>query len=53
MVIWPEEKLSWTNGVMLMAADALFDLTPAGRLFSHDFWASHEALAGESLAECL
>ncbi|WP_236889232.1 phenyltransferase domain-containing protein [Desulfoluna limicola] len=44
MVIWPEEKLSWTNGVVLMAADALFDLTPAGRLFQHDFWESHEAL---------
>lgn len=44
MVIWPEEKLSWTNGVLLMAADALFDLTPAGRLFQHDFWETHEAL---------
>lgn len=38
MVIWPEDKLTWTNGVFLMAADALFDLTPAGRLFNHDFW---------------
>lgn len=38
MVIWPEDKLSWTNGVVLMAADALFDLTPASRLFNHDFW---------------
>jgi hypothetical protein len=38
MVLWPEEKISWTNAVVLMAADALFDLTPAGRLFSHQFW---------------
>ena len=53
MVIWPEEKLSWTNGVMLMAADTLFDLTPAGRLFRHDFWATHEAFATESLSACL
>lgn len=53
MVIWPEEKLSWTNGVMLMAADALFDLTPAGRLFRHDFWATHEAFEAESLSACL
>ena len=38
MVIWPEDKLTWTNGVILMAADALFDLTPASRFFSHKFW---------------
>ncbi|MFA5904546.1 MAG: phenyltransferase domain-containing protein [Desulfobacula sp.] len=38
MVIWPEEKLSWTNAVVLMAADALFDLSPASRLFSHNAW---------------
>lgn len=44
MVIWPEEKLSWTNGVVLMAADALFELTPAARLFSHAFWSEHPAL---------
>lgn len=38
MVIWPEEKITWTNAVVLMAADALYRLTPAGRLFSHKFW---------------
>lgn len=38
MVIWPEEKISWTNAVALMAADALYDLTPASRLFSHESW---------------
>ena len=38
MVIWPEEKISWTNAVALMAADALYNLTPAGRLFVHDQW---------------
>ena len=38
MVVWPEEKIAWTNAVVLMAADALYDLTPAGRIFSHDFW---------------
>ncbi len=38
MVIWPEEKISWTNAVVLMAADALYGLTPAGRLFDHDAW---------------
>jgi len=38
MVVWPEEKISWTNGVVLMAADALYDLTPASTLFNHDAW---------------
>lgn len=38
MVIWPEEKISWTNAVVLMAADALYQLTPAAHLFSHKAW---------------
>jgi hypothetical protein len=38
MIIWPEDKLTWTNAVTLMAADAIYDFTPAGQLFSHEFW---------------
>lgn len=38
MVIWPEEKISWTNAVVLMAADALYSLTPGARLFDHKAW---------------
>jgi hypothetical protein len=38
MIIWPEDKLTWTNAAVLMAADAIYDLTPAGQLFSHEFW---------------
>ena len=38
MTIWPEEKNTWTNAVVLMAADAIYNLTPAGQLFSHKFW---------------
>ena len=38
MTIWPEDKLSWTNAAVLMAADALYELTPASRLFSHRYW---------------
>ncbi len=38
MVIWPEDKLTWTNAVVLMAADALYHMTPASRLFSHQAW---------------
>jgi hypothetical protein len=39
MVIWPEDKITWTNGVVIMAADALYKISPACQLFSHDFWA--------------
>ncbi len=38
MVVWPEEKITWTNAVVLMAADALYQLTPAGRMFEHAYW---------------
>jgi len=38
MTIWPEEKITWTNAVVLMAADALHGLTPAAGLFSHGLW---------------
>jgi hypothetical protein len=38
MVVWPAEKITWTNGVVLMATDALYNLTPASRIFNHDFW---------------
>jgi hypothetical protein len=38
MVVWPEEKYSWTNAVVLMAADALYSLTPASGLFNHNSW---------------
>jgi hypothetical protein len=37
-VIWPEERTSWTAAAVLLAHDALHDITPAGRLFSHSFW---------------
>ncbi|MFO8049122.1 MAG: phenyltransferase domain-containing protein [Desulfosudaceae bacterium] len=40
IIVWPEEKITWTNGVVLMAADALYNLTPAGRLFDHRYWAT-------------
>jgi hypothetical protein len=37
-VIWPEEKTSWTAAAVLLAQDALREMTPAARLFNHDFW---------------
>jgi len=42
MIIWPEDKVTWTNAVALMAADTLYNLTPASRLFSHQFWQESE-----------
>ncbi len=42
IIIWPQEKITWTNAVALMAADAIYHLTPAGQLFSHEFWASFD-----------
>jgi hypothetical protein len=45
MVIWPEDKITWTNGVVIMAADALYQLSPAASLFSHRFWETSEYAA--------
>lgn len=47
-VVWPEDRLTWTNAAVLMAADALYHLTPACRLFHHDFWAGPDRV-GNSL----
>lgn len=38
MVIWPEDKITWTNAVVLMALDALYHLTPASQMFNHASW---------------
>lgn len=35
LVVWPEDKLTWTNAGVLLAADALYGLTPAAGFFSH------------------
>jgi hypothetical protein len=37
-VVWPEDKTTWTTAAILLAYDALNDLTPAAGLFRHDFW---------------
>jgi len=39
-VIWPELKTSWTAAAVLMAYDALNEVTPGSQLFSHRFWAN-------------
>ncbi len=33
-LIWPEDKTSWTAGAVLLAADAIFKLTPAAHIFT-------------------
>jgi hypothetical protein len=38
LIVWPEDKITWTNAVALIAADAIYNLTPASPLFSHRFW---------------
>jgi hypothetical protein len=38
-VIWPEDKTGWTSAAVLLAWDALNEITPAARLFNHPFWA--------------
>jgi MMP endo-(1,4)-3-O-methyl-alpha-D-mannosidase len=49
LVIWPEDKITWTNAVALMAADAIDHITPAAELFSHRFWSDFgfPVLAGD------
>jgi hypothetical protein len=44
MIIWPEEKITWTNAVVLLAADAIYNLTPGGRIFCHDSWDLSQAI---------
>jgi hypothetical protein len=39
-VIWPEEKTGWTAAAVVLAWDALNEITPAGKLFNHKFWAT-------------
>jgi len=37
-VIWPDEKTTWTAAAVLLAYDALRNLTPAAGLFRHRSW---------------
>jgi len=45
-VVWPEEKTTWTTAAILLAYDALYQLTPACRLFSHSFWNNGHGFPG-------
>lgn len=48
MTVWPEDRLTWTNAAVLLAADAIYGLTPGGRLFDHSFWRENEPAAAGS-----
>ena len=37
-VIWPEEHTSWTAAAVLLAYDALHEITPGAVLFNHRYW---------------
>jgi hypothetical protein len=37
-IIWPEEKTSWTAAAVIMAWDAINSVTPAAKLFNHQYW---------------
>jgi hypothetical protein len=37
-IIWPKEKTSWTAAAVLMAWDAINSITPATKLFNHQYW---------------
>ncbi len=43
-VIWPEERTTWTAAAVLLAYDALYDMTPAASLFRHRFWRDNGVL---------
>ncbi len=36
--IYPREMTTWTAAAVLLAADILYNITPASRLFHHSFW---------------
>jgi MMP endo-(1,4)-3-O-methyl-alpha-D-mannosidase len=38
MTVWPKYKSTWTNAVVLIAADAIYNYTAACRLFNHRSW---------------
>lgn len=46
-VVWPDERTSWTAAAVILAYDALHDISPGGCLFRHSFW---EALGREDLS---
>lgn len=42
IIVWPEDKIAWTNAAAMMAADAIYNVTPASQIFSHQFWSGYD-----------
>jgi hypothetical protein len=38
MTVWPKYNSTWTNAAVLIAADAVYEITAACKLFNHRFW---------------
>ena len=38
MIVWPKYNSTWTNAAVLIAADAIYELTAGCKLFNHRFW---------------
>ena len=45
--IYTKEKTTWTAAAVLIAADILYGLTSASRLFSHSFWKPYPVLLSQ------
>jgi len=45
-IIYTGEQTTWTGAAVLLATDILYNLTPAGRLFSHSTWVPTTMLRG-------
>lgn len=52
-VMWPDERPTWTAGAVLLAADALNQITPASGLFTTEVPHFELAVAGEVASEAL
>ncbi len=48
--IYPREMTTWTAAAVLLAADALYGITPASQLFSHGFWRPFPSISRPSQA---
>jgi len=42
LTVWPEVTNTWTNAAAVLAADAIYRLTPGHDLFSHAYWQRFE-----------
>lgn len=51
-VVWPDEKTAWTAAAVLLAYDALNEVTDGCRLFHHGFWGEIWQELGKDFLRC-